>query len=57
MAPAMKLSNFSKVVVIARVSKSGQAIAAPGDLTGQTAVVDVGASALRVDVNEVVAKP
>ncbi len=57
MAPAMKLSNFSKVVVIARVSKSGQAIAAPGDLTGQTTVVDVGASALRVEVNEVVAKP
>ena len=57
MAPAMKLSNFAKVIVIARVSKSGQAIAAPGDLTGQTAVVEVGARDLRVEISELVAKP
>ena len=57
MAPAMKLSNFSKVIVIARVSKSGTAMPEAGDITGQSAVVEVGAKALHVEMGEVVSKP
>ncbi|HFD80668.1 MAG TPA: c-type cytochrome biogenesis protein CcmI [Gammaproteobacteria bacterium] len=34
MTPAMKLSNFDQVTIGARISKSGQAIAASGDLQG-----------------------
>lgn len=34
MMPAMKLSNFGEVKLLARISKSGQAVAQPGDLIG-----------------------
>ncbi|NOT11442.1 MAG: c-type cytochrome biogenesis protein CcmI [Methylococcaceae bacterium] len=34
MMPAMKLSNFSQVKLLARISKSGNAMAQPGDLLG-----------------------
>lgn len=54
MAPQMKLSNFSKVIVSARISKSGQAMPEAGDLTGQTSAVAVGASGLRLEIGEVV---
>ncbi len=57
MAPTMKLSNFSKVIVIARISKSGQAMPVAGDITGQSAVVEVGAKALQIEMSEVVSKP
>lgn len=57
MAPTMKLSNFSKVIVIARISKSGQAMPVAGDITGQSAVVEVGAKALHIEMSEVVSKP
>jgi cytochrome c-type biogenesis protein CcmH len=53
----MKLSNFAKLVVVARVSKSGQAGAAPGDLTGESAAVEPGARGLRVEITEVVKTP
>ena len=42
MIPQMKLSRFSKVVIGARVAKSGNAKGAPGDLEGWTAPVAVG---------------
>ena len=54
MSPAMKLSQFAKVVVSARVSKSGQAAPGPGDLSGQTAPVANQAQGLVIEINEVV---
>jgi len=42
MAPNMKLSDFSEVVVEARVSKSGNVAASPGDLESTPAAVDLG---------------
>lgn len=42
MTPAMKLSNFSDVQVIARISESGQAMPRSGDLQGIVPSVDVG---------------
>ena len=54
MSPAMKLSLFAKVVVSARVSKSGQAAPGPGDLSGQTAPVANQAQGLVIEINEVV---
>lgn len=40
--PAAKLSGAQQVIVGARVSKSGNAIAQPGDLQGATEAVEVG---------------
>jgi len=54
MSPAMKLSQFAKVVVSARVSKSGQAAPAAGDLSGQTVPVPNQAQGLMIEINEVV---
>ena len=34
MSPAMKMSNFDQVVVVARISKSGNAMPQPGDSAG-----------------------
>ena len=39
MTPQMKLSSFARVVVGARISKSGHATPQPGDLQGMTSVV------------------
>ncbi|MCB1859983.1 MAG: c-type cytochrome biogenesis protein CcmI [Gammaproteobacteria bacterium] len=49
MMPTMKISNFKQVIVGARVSRSGGAIAQSGDLNGEMAPVDVGADAI-VDI-------
>jgi len=54
MSPAMKLSQHAKVVVSARVSKSGQAAPVAGDLSGQTAPVANQAQGLVIEINEVV---
>ncbi|MCB1759402.1 MAG: c-type cytochrome biogenesis protein CcmI [Gammaproteobacteria bacterium] len=43
MLPQMKISNFDQVVVGARVSRSGGAIARSGDLRGEVSPVTVGA--------------
>jgi cytochrome c-type biogenesis protein CcmH len=39
--PAMKLSDFQQIVVIARISKAGNVTAQPGDLQGAPATVNV----------------
>jgi len=41
MTPAMVLSKFPEVTIGARVSKSGNAIAAPGDLQGEVSPVRI----------------
>jgi cytochrome c-type biogenesis protein CcmH len=52
MSPAMRLSQHPRVVVGARVSKSGQATPAPGDLVGQSGPVDNTAGAVDIEINE-----
>jgi cytochrome c-type biogenesis protein CcmH len=55
MSPANALSAASgKVIVGARVSKSGNAMPQPGDLTGQSAPVSVGATGLQIEIKEAV---
>jgi cytochrome c-type biogenesis protein CcmH len=54
MTPAMKLSSFPKVIVTARVSKSGNATAQPGDLEGASATVPNNASAVAVVIDRFV---
>jgi cytochrome c-type biogenesis protein CcmH len=53
MSPAMKLSNFPRVVVGARISKSGNAMPSPGDLSGQLSDVNVGADGLQIVIDSV----
>jgi cytochrome c-type biogenesis protein CcmH len=52
MSPAATLSGAKAVIVGARVSKSGQAMTQPGDLTGQSAVVAPGVSGLQIIIGE-----
>jgi cytochrome c-type biogenesis protein CcmH len=54
MSPQARLSGATQVVISARISKSGNAIAQPGDLQGQSPPVALGAKDLRVDIVEVV---
>ena len=54
MAPGAGLSSATRVVVTARVSRSGQAAPQPGDLEGQTTPVPVGARDLRIEITRVV---
>ncbi|MBL4851173.1 MAG: c-type cytochrome biogenesis protein CcmI [Gammaproteobacteria bacterium] len=51
MIPAMRLSTVSDVVLTARVSKSGDAIAASGDLQGTLEGVKVGSSGNQLVIN------
>ncbi len=53
MSPAMKLSNFPVVVVGARVSKSGNALPSPGDLSGQVTNVKTGTEGLQIVIDTV----
>lgn len=54
MSPQAKLSNFDKVVVIARISRSGDAIPQPGDLQGVSAVLKPGSSGVKLSIDSVV---
>jgi cytochrome c-type biogenesis protein CcmH len=54
MSPAAKLSGAPKVIVGARISKSGGALAQPGDLQGLSAPVAVGSSGLAIEIKDVV---
>ncbi|MEO8280472.1 MAG: c-type cytochrome biogenesis protein CcmI [Ideonella sp.] len=54
MAPTAKISDHADVIVIARVSKSGNALPQPGDIGGQSAPVKPGATGIAVELNQVV---
>ncbi len=54
MAPQMKLSNFDQVVVVVRVSKSGNAMPQPGDLQGMSSPIKPGSSGLKINIDTVV---
>ena len=54
MAPGLHLSAFPRIVVTARVSKSGDAKAQPGDLQGASKPVANDAKGVVVEINEVV---
>lgn len=51
MAPGMMISKFGEVVIGARVSKSGEAMAKAGDLEGYSAPVKPGTSGIEVRIN------
>lgn len=54
MAPQFKLSNFKNVLVSARISKTGNATASPGDLEAQGVPVNVGARDVVITIDRVV---
>ena len=54
MMPEMKLSAFTEVIVGARVSKSGGAKPAAGDLEGASAKISPGAKGVTVAIDQVV---
>lgn len=56
MWPAAKVSAYPRVVVTARVSKSGEGQPRPGDLQGESPVVAAGVSGLRIEIGTVVEK-
>jgi cytochrome c-type biogenesis protein CcmH len=53
MSKDVKISGFQEVIVAARVSKSGSAMPASGDLEGVTKPVKVGSSGLKITVDRV----
>ncbi|MFO1415260.1 MAG: c-type cytochrome biogenesis protein CcmI [Burkholderiales bacterium] len=53
MTPAATISKAGKVVVEARISKSGDVAARPGDLSGASGVIEPGARNVRVTIDKV----
>ncbi|MDP1872009.1 MAG: c-type cytochrome biogenesis protein CcmI [Gallionella sp.] len=54
MQPQLKLSGFDKVVVLARVSKSGTPMAQSGDLEGSAGIVKPGTKGLNITIDSAV---
>ncbi len=54
MQPQLKLSGFDKVIVVARVSKSGTPMAQPGDVQGSTDAIKPGSKGLKIRIDTVV---
>jgi cytochrome c-type biogenesis protein CcmH len=52
MMPQLKLSNFPKVVVGARISRSGNAIPSSGDLQGLVKSVTPGSQGISIEISE-----
>jgi len=52
MTPTMKMSSFPEVVIEARISKSGQAVPASGDLQGFSDPVKIGNDAIAIVINK-----
>jgi cytochrome c-type biogenesis protein CcmH len=57
MMPDMKLSKFSEVVIGARVSRSGSATPAAGDLEGFSGGVKPGQTGIRVNIDREIGQP
>jgi cytochrome c-type biogenesis protein CcmH len=53
MAPGMNISSTQALRVEARISRSGNAVAQPGDLVGTSAVIQPGARGVKVVVDKV----
>jgi len=53
MSAEMKMSNFDQVVVIARISKSGNAMTQPGDLQGMSGTIKPGTKGLKINIDQV----
>jgi cytochrome c-type biogenesis protein CcmH len=54
MAPGMNLSSFPSVMVVARISKSGNASAQSGDLEGSVGPLKPGTQNLQVNIDRVI---
>lgn len=54
MSPAMKMSNFDQVVVVVRISKSGNAMPQPGDLLGMSKPLSLGSSGIKISIDQLV---
>ena len=54
MTPAARLSNAHEVIVEARISKSGNATPAPGDLVGTSGAIKPGARGVSIVIGDVV---
>jgi cytochrome c-type biogenesis protein CcmH len=54
MPGAKALSSARQVIVGARISKSGNAMAQPGDLFGQSETVEVGATSIQFEIRDTV---
>ena len=52
MNPNMKLTSFPEVVISARVTKSGKAVPASGDLQGFSEVVRIGEQGVNILINQ-----
>jgi cytochrome c-type biogenesis protein CcmH len=54
MSPAARLSGATRVVVAARISRSGNATPQPGDFIGESAPVTPGTRDLSIRIDQVV---
>ncbi len=54
MAPNMKMSNFDQVVVVARISKSGNAMQQPGDMMGTSKQLPLGSKGIKVAIDQLI---
>jgi len=54
MSPDFRISGFSKVIVVARISATGYAMPAKGDLIGESQPVAVGTGDLNIEVNRII---
>ncbi|MFC5520181.1 c-type cytochrome biogenesis protein CcmI/CycH [Polaromonas jejuensis] len=56
MSPVARLSGATSVVIGARISKTGEAMPQKGDLSGEAGPVNLGATALKVEISKIVAQ-
>ena len=54
MAPEMKMSNFDQIVVMARISKSGNAMPQSGDMQGMSKPLALGSRDIKIDIDQLV---